>query len=282
WSKSGVHGRRGWSRLSVMVVAATISAAVGVTGITASPAGAAAPGTITTVAGGDAPGPVPATNVAFGGPIGITTTPGGDIYVTDDQFSVIRKVTSAGTETVVAGNGSEGSLGDGGPATEAEFSDPEGVVADDAGNMVIADLNNNAIRLVDGSTGKIVTIAGDGTSGYAGDGGPSSGSKLNAPFGVALDPAANVIIADTVNDAVRVVALSTGTYYGVAMTAGNIYPVAGGNGPGLSGDGGPGAAATLYWPESVAVDSSGNIVIADSLNNAIRVLAGATGTFYGQ
>jgi hypothetical protein len=206
---------------------------------------------------------------------------GGNVYVPDDQFHVIRAIaTSGGSETVVAGNGTEGSLGNGGPATEAELKGPQGVAVG-GGDVVIADTSNDAVRITDASTGDLLTVAGDGTAGYTGDGGPCTSAELDGPYGVALDSAGNIIIADTGNDAIRVVASSTGTYYGVAMTLGDIYTVAGGHGAGYSGDAGPATAATLDYPEDVFADSLGDIVIADTYNNAIRVVAGTTGTIYG-
>ena len=194
---------RSW--LAVTVGAATISATVGVTADHAASGGAATPGIITTVAGGDAPGPVPATNVAIGGPVGIAVQ-GGKVYVTDNQFHVVRTVASSdGMEHVVAGNGTQGSLGDGGPATAAEMNSPQSVMVDGAGDLVIADAGNNAVRIVLASTGNIVSI-GNGSSGYSGDGGPITGAVLTAPYGVAADAAGNIVIADTGNNAIRVVA----------------------------------------------------------------------------
>jgi len=200
------------------------------TAITASPASAVTPGIITTVAGGDAPGPAPATNVAIGGPSGLAVH-GGSVYVTDDQFHVVRKVASDGSETVVAGNGTQGSFGDGGPATEAEFNDPKGVAVDANGNIAIADLGNNVVRIVFAGTGDNESM-GTGTAGYSGDGGSGDAAEFSAPGGVAIDSAGNVVIADTYNNAIRVFANQTGTFYGVAMTFGDIYTIAGGNGSG--------------------------------------------------
>ena len=278
--KLGSQSRRRRSWLAVTVGLATIFATVAVTAATAPPSSAATPGIITTVAGGDAPGPVPATDVAMGAS-GEIAAGGGNVYVPDDQFHVIRAIaTSGGSETVVAGNGTEGSLGNGGPATEAELKGPQGVAVG-GGDVVIADTSNDAVRITDASTGDLLTVAGDGTAGYTGDGGPCTSAELDGPYGVALDSAGNIIIADTGNDAIRVVASSTGTYYGVAMTLGDIYTVAGGHGAGYSGDAGPATAATLDYPEDVFADSLGDIVIADTYNNAIRVVAGTTGTIYG-
>ena len=122
--------------------------------------------------------------------------------------------------------------------------------------------------------GDIYTLAGDGHPGFAGDGGPAASAQLDDPNGVALDSAGNMVVADAANNRVRVVAATSGTFYGVPMTAGDIYTVAGTGAAGLSGDGGPGTSAELSWPSSVASDG-GNLVIADSLNERIRLLSGS-------
>jgi hypothetical protein len=155
---------------------------------------------------------------------------------------------------------------------------------------VIADTYNNRIRVVAGSTatfygvamtaGDIYTIAGNGTGGYSGNGGAGDLSRARLPQGIAVDSAGNVVIADTNNDRIRAVAETTGTYYGTAMTAGDIYTIAGNGSDGYSGDGGP-ATSALYFASDVAVDGSGNVLIADTDNDRIRVVAGSTATFYG-
>ena len=197
-----------------------------------------------------------------------------------------QKMTTGNAYTV-AGGGHNG-LGDGGPATFAVVS-PDGVAVDAAGNLVIADSGNGRIRVVAVKTGTfygqamtagdIYTVAGGGTSGL-GDGGPATQAELSADS-VAVDAAGNVVIADGSNGRIRVVALKTGTFYHRAMTAGDIYTVAGGGTSGL-GDGGPATSAQLGSPSGVAVDTAGNLVIADPGNNRVRVVAAKTGTFYGQ
>ncbi|HEX4060626.1 MAG TPA: hypothetical protein VHY58_06345, partial [Streptosporangiaceae bacterium] len=182
--------------------------------------------------------------------------------------------------------------GDGGPATSAELYFPQGVAVDGAGNLVIADTTNGRIRVVAASTGTfygkamtaghIYTVAGTDGQGFSGDGGPATSAELYFPQGVAVDGAGNLVIADTTNNRIRVVAASTGTFYGKAMTAGHIYTVAGDGTAGFSGDGGPATSAGLHGPDGVAVDGAGNLVIADTFNQRVRVVAGSTGTFYGQ
>ncbi len=217
----------------------------------------------------------------------------------DERIRVVAKTTgtfygramTAGHIYSVAGDGTRGFSGDGGPATGAELDDPWGVQVDSAGNLVFADLANGRIRVVAEQTGTfygiamtagdIYTVAGDGTQGFSGDGGPATSAELNAPRGVALDAAGNLIIADTGNGRVRVVAASSGTSYGQAMTAGDIYTVAGDGDGRFSGNGAP-AFSSGMSVDGVAVDAAGNLLIADGPNNMVHVVAAQTGTYFGQ
>jgi DNA-binding beta-propeller fold protein YncE len=124
------------------------------------------------------------------------------------------------------------------------------------------------------TAGDIYTVAGNGTYGFSGDGGPATSAELGFPASVTADQAGNLLIADVGSNRVRVVAAGSGTFYGQAMTAGDIYTVAGSRKSGFSGDGGPATSAGLNYPASVAVDAAGNLVIADSYNNRVRVVAG--------
>ena len=194
---------------------------------------------------------------------------------------------AAGDIYTVAGSGTGGQSGDGGPATSAELNFPQGVAVDGSGNLLIADADNNRVRVVAETSGTfygvamtagdIYTVAGIGTGGSSGDGGPATSAELNFPSRVAVDGSGNLVIADTDNNRVHVVAASTGTFYGVAMTAGDIYTVAGNGTGGYSGDGGPATSAQLAGPAGVAVDGSGNLVIADAFNNRVRGVAGGLG-----
>src|SRR5204863_443032 len=132
------------------------------------------------------------------------------------------------------------------------------------------------------TAGHIYTVAGNGNEGFSGDGGPATEAQLDFPASVAVDAAGNLLIADTGNNRVRVAAARTGTFYGQAMTAGDIYTVAGNGTTGFSGDGGPARSAGLNVPLGVAVDGAGNLLIADFGNRRVRVVAASTGTFYGQ
>jgi hypothetical protein len=226
-----------------------------------------------------------------------------NVIVTDNGNNRIRMVAAtsgtfygiamtAGDIYTVAGNGGFGFGGDGGPATSAELGGPEAVTVDGAGNLLISDSGNERIRAVAATSGTfygqamtagdIYTVAGNGGFGFGGDGGPATAATLADPQGVTVDGAGNVIIADSFNNRIRVVAATTGTFYGQAMTAGDIYTVAGTGSPGFSGDGGPATTAELQLPNTATVDGAGNLLIDDFYNNRIRVVAATTGTFYGQ
>jgi hypothetical protein len=201
------------------------------------------------------------------------------------------RAMTAGDIYTIAGNGHFGYSGDGGPATHARLSSLFFVAVDHAGNLVIADSDNNRIRVVANSTGTfygqpmtagdIYLVAGDGSEGFAGDFGPATSAELHFPRDVAVDATGNLLIADSGNSRLRVVAAHTGKFYGLAMTAGDIYTVAGDGGTGFSGDGGPATLAEV-GPGAVTVDAAGNIVIGDTSNNRLRVVAESTGTFYGR
>lgn len=189
---------------------------------------------------------------------------------------------TAGHIYTVAGDGGTGDTGDGGPATGASLDGPAGVAADAAGNLVVANSGDGVIRVVAASTGTfyrqamtagdIYRVAGGG-SGALGDGGPATGARLDGPTGVAVDAAANLLIADHGNARLRVVARATSTFYGQPMVAGHIYTVAGNGSAGFSGDGGPATGAELFAPWGVAVDGS-SLVTADPVNNRIRLVTG--------
>ncbi len=194
--------------------------------------------------------------------------------------------------TTVAGNGTAGYKGFGTAATSAELYEPFAVATDAHGNFVIADLQNSAIRVVAEQSGTfygqamtagdIYSIAGTGVAGYSGDGGPATSAELSYPKGVAIDGHGNVVVLDFSNERVRVIAEAAGTFYGKTMTAGDIYTIAGNGTAGFTGDGGAATAAELHYPEGIGIDASGNAVISDSGNLRVRIVAGSTGTFYGQ
>jgi hypothetical protein len=198
---------------------------------------------------------------------------------------------TAGDIYTVAGTGAKGFSGDGGPASAAKLDFPGGPSLDGNGNLVFADVNSNRIRVIAASTGTfygqamtagdIYTVAGTGAAAFSGDGGPATGAGME-PGNVSLDAAGNLVLSDTGNQRIRVVAVRTGTFYGQAMTAGDIYTVVGTGTAGFSGDGGPATSARLRDPEGVATDGAGNLLIADFDNNRVRVVAESAGKFYGQ
>jgi sugar lactone lactonase YvrE len=219
-------------------------------------------GVITTVAGNGERGfsgdGGPATSGSLNFPCGVALGAAGNMYIADYYNNRTREVSTSGTINTVAGTGAPQFYGDGGPATSASLHGPKGVALDGAGNLYIADYFNNRIRKV-GLSGIISTVAGNGTQGFSGDGGPATSASLSYPAGVAVDAAGNLYIGDTYNHRIRNVTPS-----------GNISTVAGNGTQGFSGDGGPGTGAALYQPMGVAVDTAGNLYIADYANCRIR------------
>jgi sugar lactone lactonase YvrE len=210
----------------------------------------------------------PAASAELSYPTGVAVDASGNLYIVDADNNRIRKVTaSTGIITTVAGNGTAGYSGDGGPATSAELDTPFGVAVDASGNLYIVDVNNDRIRKVTASTGIITTVAGNGTFGYSGDGGAAISAELYTPLGVAVDASGNIYIADSGNNRIRKVTASTGV----------ITTVAGNGTAGYSGDSGAATSGELNSPFGVAVDASGNIYIGDSGNNRIRKVTASTG-----
>ena len=156
----------------------------------------------------------PAVQVQIGSPWGVAVDGAGNLYIADKYQHQIRKVDSTGIITTIAGTGTYGFGGDGGPATEAWLDSPTGVAVDGAGNLYIADRDNNRIRKVD-STGTITTIAGTGEDAFGGDGGPATEAQLDNPWDVVTDGSGNLYIADYDNHRIRKVD-STGTITTVA------------------------------------------------------------------
>ena len=166
-------------------------------------------GDIATIAGNGTAGftnGTSATTAELYGPTALTLDQAGNLYIADTLNDAVRKLAlSAATITTVAGNGTAGYGGDGGPATSANLSSPSGIALDAASNLYIADTGNNRVRLVLSSSGTISTIAGNGTAAYAGDGGESLIASLDQPKGVALDPLGSLYLADTLNNRIRFV-----------------------------------------------------------------------------
>ena len=236
-------------------------------------------------------------------PQGVAADGQGNWYVADTANNRVRKVQPGGNLFTIAGNGNASYFGDGGPATKASVNQPEGLAVDAAGNIYIADTLDNAVRKVT-PDGVINTLAGTGTAGYSGDGGPAAQARLKLPRAVAVDAAGNVYVADTGNNQIRridpqgtITTVDTGGALndprGVAVDrAGNLYIADTGNrrlrrvSPGTamttiagngsccySGDGGLALDAQLNQPWGLAVDASGNVYLADAASNAVRVLS---------
>lgn len=213
-------------------------------------------GVITTVAGGGTSGDNgPATGTELYNPEGVAVDSVGNLYFADTYNSLVRKVSN-GVITTVAGNGNGGFSGDGGPALSAELDGPTAVAVDSTGNLYIADAGNNRVRKV--SNGMITTVAGNGNGGFSGDGGSATSASFGLPYGVAVDLAGNLYIADNLDHRIR------------KVQNGVITTVAGNGTGGFSGDNGPATNAELNYPEGLAVDSSDNLYIADSGNFRIR------------
>lgn len=175
--------------------------------------------------------------------------------------------------STIAGTGtSPGWSGDGGPALSAQFTNPIRVAVDAAGNLFVDDYTNHSVRKVDKNTGNVSTVAGNGTLGFSGDGGSGAGAQLSNILDVVVDAAGNVYIADSLNSRVRRV-----------DSSGNISTFAGNGNRGYDGDGGAATNATLYFPAGLAVDSAGNVYIADYGNATVRKVnkAGVISTVAG-
>ena len=280
-------------------------------------------GDIYVIGGGgpDAAGGKPATKVSFGMSSGIALDHQGNILLADaasHQVDIIAvkagqfygRIMKAGYAYVLAGNGKEGAAGDGGPAVKAEFSGPDGLTVDSAGNIVLADgqgggyaaiFDNNRLRVIAARTGTfygvkmksgdVYTISGPRGRTYYGDGGPAGRALFYAgstvyPYGndigVAVTRSGGVVLADLENNRIRIVPKVPGTYFGRRLRAGDIYTIAGDGQLGDTGDGGQATRAELASPAGVAVDAAGNVLVADTGNNQVRIVAARTGRFYGQ
>lgn len=220
-------------------------------------------GTISTIAGTGVAGfsgdGSAATGAQLSLPSAVAVDASGNIYIADTNNHRIRKITS-GTITTIAGDGDEFFAGDGAAATSAALDSPTGVAVDASGNVYIADRLNQRIREVSGGT--ITTLAGSGASsfagGFSGDGATPTASALSRPGGVSVDAAGNVYIVDSGNQRIR------------QIGGGVIATTFGSASQGFGGDAGPATAAMLNAPRAVATDASGNLAIADRLNQRVR------------
>jgi sugar lactone lactonase YvrE len=210
-----------------------------------------------------------ATNAELSNPSDVAIDGAGNVYIADYGNNRVRMVSAAtGKITAYAGTGATGWTGDNGQATSATLNGPTGLALDGAGNLYIAEQYNHVIRKVTAAAGIITTVAGNGTQGFSGDTGLATQAQLNRPYGVAVDGAGNLYIADKNNNRVRMVSANSGD---ISTVAGNGTASASD-----SGDGGPATQAVINNPLAVAVDAAGNLAIVDS-TAAIRMVFAASG-----
>jgi large repetitive protein len=249
-----------------------------VTGIGQGPLAVPVPGTISIAAGQEGEW----TDLGDGGaatsadlylPSGLAIDGAGDLFIADSNHNRIREVIATGANkgniVTVAGNGEAGYSPSVTTAIDSPLNIPNGIAIDGAGNLYIADTNNNVVREVNLTLGTITTVAGNNQPGYSGDGAAAVSAMLNSPKSVSVDGAGNFYIADTGNDIIREV--SGGVINTIAGTPQQS---------GSSGNGGPATGALLDAPFGVAFDPSGNMYIADSGNNEVRVVSGGNISVY--
>jgi sugar lactone lactonase YvrE len=208
----------------------------------------------------------PALAACFKDPLGLAFDHSGNLLIAELESFRIRKINmTTGIITTVAGSGPSLTVtGDGGPATAAHLAAPFDVVADESNNFYFASQVGNDVRKVDALTGIITTLAGDGISGYSGDGGPSTAARLNGPKGLGIDGLGNIYVMDRSNYRVRRIDKATGV----------INTVVGNGVQGYAGDGGPATEAEIALADDAVLDASGNLYIADTTNFRVRKITG--------
>ncbi len=209
----------------------------------------------------------PAIDANLNLPAGLAMDQSGNLYIAETYYGLVGEVNTSGIINTIVGLNTAGYnsyCGDGGPAVSACLYKPSGLSFDGAGNLYIADSDNNCIRKV-ATNGIITTVAGQcGTAGaFSGDSGLATKAKLNRPWGVVATPAGDLFISDYYNNRIRMVSGITGVITTVAGSSGS---------PGYSGDGGNANSALLNHPTGMTLDSSGNLYIADADNNVVRML----------
>lgn len=208
----------------------------------------------------------PALDATFTHIGGVGVTANGEVYISDAMANRVRRARRPLPGIIYAFAGGGTSYGEGVRPTQAQLSSPLGIALNTSGDVFISDSDNAVVRRVDCATGLITTFAGNGFFGFSGDGGPAILASLILPSGISLDPGGNVYFSDSFNDRVRWVHAATGI----------INTIAGNGQVGYQGDGVPAWATSLFTPEGVAVDTSGNIFIADVANYRVRRVSAAT------
>ena len=208
-----------------------------------------------------------ATAAQFNNVFGIARGPDGALYVCDTDNQRVRKIAPNGIATTVAGSGTRGYSGDGGPATQAALNEPYEVRFDTAGNVFFVERLNHLVRRVDAKTGVISTVAGTGKPGFGGDGGPATAAQFNEPHSIGFDRAGDLYICDIKNHRVRKVDMKTGTISTIAGT-GEKKPTP---------DGAPIAGTPLNGPRALDFDRAGHLWLALREGNAVFRLDLATG-----
>jgi sugar lactone lactonase YvrE len=233
---------------------------------------------ISTIAGGG-PTPTDPMQADIPGPTGIIKNAGGDLLIAPPFSSYIYKLSAGGTLSVYSGKGYGGYTGDG-PVGDAQLGYPAAFAYDSKGNLYIADFGTSRIRKVDAATGIISTVAGQAEKcahsyNTCGDGGLATSAQLNLPQGVAVDSTGNIYIADSSDNRIRKVDAASGNISTVAGSVAGPSNVCT-NPTSSCGDGGPATSANLNFPQGVAIDSAGNLYIADTGDNRVRVVTGGT------
>lgn len=200
-------------------------------------------------------------------PYGLVRGPDGAIWFCEHNGHRISRLAPDGSLSVIAGTGTKGYSGDGGPASQATFQGPHSIQFDAAGQLYVCDVGNHAIRRIDPKTGIISTIAGTGKAGPTPDGAPLVGTPFNNPRSLDLDAQGNPWIVTREGNQV----------FKLDLKAGVIRLMAGTGQPGFTGNGGPALAATLSGPKGIALDAAGNAWLVDTESHSIRRINAATG-----
>lgn len=212
----------------------------------------------------------PALSAAFSSPNAMAADAAGNIYISDLVNNRIRRIDGkSGIVTTYAGNGTKGYSGDNGPAIEAELNLPTGLATDRFGNLFLAEAGNSRVREINAATEIITTVAGNGIDADTGDGGSAVNASIGHPCAIAFDASGELYIADSEFAVVRAVNVGVITTYAGQM-----------NQAGYGGDGGPATNANLNGLQGLAVNAVGDLYIADSLNNAVRVVLKRNGNIF--